>query len=159
MKFYDQSNKGTYKSSGRAFNKSFRPFITKFAKLVEDSMIDDKVSEYVNADSKWQEFRKLELKGLKDQETVNLGGGSQRNEETNSEPEEEPEKIEAVPEEIVEDEHIEKEQVEKVLLQDMPESNIEETPVEPKVSVEFISNRYWTCDIANNIEVLEADYE
>lgn len=159
MNLYDESNKGTYKSSGRAFNKSFRPFITKFAKLVEDSMIDDKITEYVNANSKWQEFRKIELKGLKDQETVNLGGGSKRNEETNSEPEEEPEKVETTPEETGENEHVEEEQTEKVLLQDMPESDIEETLVEPKVSIEFVSNRYWTHDIANNIEALEADYE
>jgi hypothetical protein len=154
MDLHAESNKGVYKSSGRAFNKAFRPFITKFAKLVEDSMGSKGVAECVNGNGAWQEFKKTGLKSLRDQENVALGGsGSQKSEDIASEEE----GYGASSEDINEEKKVGAEEeavVEKVYLEDMPMSTIEETLVEPKISIEFAGNSYWKSDIGNSIEAL-----
>lgn len=121
------------------------------------------MTEYASANSKWQAFKKMELKLLKDQETITLGS-SQKNDEGTSEPEEDNEaEGKDTPGEALNSENTNEgvwENVEeKVLLQNMQMSNAEETLVEPKMSAEFASNCYWATSVGNGIEALEADYE
>jgi len=161
MNLYAESNKGVYKSSGRAFNKAFRPFITKFAMLIEESMGNEEVAECVNENRVWQEFKKVRLKPLKDQENVNLGrDDSQRKKDPSSEDDEyDPDSKNTDKGKKVD---AEEDAPEKVHLDDMAMSTTDETLVEPKVSSEYNDNMYWgrgASEPGNSIEDLEEEYE
>jgi len=155
MNLYAESDKGTYKSSGRAFNKAFRPFITKFAMLIEESMKDKEVEAYVNGNSAWQDFKKFRLKPLKDRENTILGGsGLQKNKDANSEENEYTDEIREA--------DVKEDAPGKVHLGDMEMSATGETLVEPKVSSEYNDNMYWgrgASKPGNSIEDLEEEYE
>lgn len=160
--FYVEGSKGIYKSSGRAFHKSFRAFITKFAKLIDDVESNESVAEYIKKNPKWESFKKTKLRPLIKQEEKQLAGGSCRqfNEEEKVESEEDGNKEDGHGDDDNADSGTkeDEDEVVKIPLNEMPESTTEPVDLEDNIQGDFVSNNYWAKSVGS-IKELEDDYD